>query len=38
MLYYVEENKFEAISASEQRVNTKFIFNKDKTIDKSQEK
>ena len=38
MLYYLEENKFKAISAPEQRVNTKFIFNKDKTIDKLQEK
>ena len=28
ILYYLEENKFEAISGPEQRVNTKFIFNK----------
>ena len=31
ILYYLEENKFEAVSDSDQRVNTKFIFNDEKT-------
>ena len=33
ILYFLEENKFEAISDSTQRVNTKFIFKSDNKLD-----
>ena len=32
ILYYLKENKFEAISEKNQRVNTKFVFNENKII------
>ena len=32
ILYYLKENKFEAISEENQRVNTKFVFNENKII------
>ena len=32
ILYYLKENKFEAISDKNQRVNTKFVFNENKII------
>ena len=35
ILYYLKENKFEAISDLNQRVNTKFIFNKNNIPEKS---
>ena len=34
ILYYLKENKFEAISDLNQRVNTKFIFNKNSMPEK----
>ena len=37
ILYYIKDNSFEAISDSNQRVNTKLIFNKDNTLDKFSE-
>ena len=35
ILYYVNENKFEAISGQNQRVNTKFVFNENQIINNS---
>tara|TARA_S200000501_G_C20480593_1_gene593682 strand:- start:91 stop:528 length:438 start_codon:yes stop_codon:yes gene_type:complete len=38
ILYYVNENKFEAISDFNKRVNTKFVFNEDQILNNSIEK
>ena len=38
ILYYVKENRFEAISDLNQRVNTKFVFNEDQILKQSKEK
>ena len=32
ILYYLKDNKFEAISDSNERVNTKFVFNENKSL------
>ena len=38
VFYYVNENKFEALSDKNQRVNTKFVFNEEEILNKSIEK
>ena len=38
IFYYVNENKFEAISGQNQRVSTKFVFNENQIINNSKEK
>tara|TARA_Y100000816_G_C26027628_1_gene537811 strand:+ start:540 stop:980 length:441 start_codon:yes stop_codon:yes gene_type:complete len=38
ILYFVNENKFEAVSGSNQRVNTKFILNESKFTEQFKEK
>ena len=38
IFYYLKDNKFEAISDSNERVNTKFVFTENKSLIKVKDK
>ena len=38
VIYYLKENRFEAIADENQKVNTKFVFNENNILEKTEEK